>query len=100
MTAKRRATGRHHYIQRVQKSILGPEHLHERWWGVQVRGQLGALQAACAALKGSADLMTVLRAVLLTGNHLNKGTHRGAADGAPNSRRQLAGSVLGGFLGF
>ena len=49
---------------------------------LQVREQLGALQAACAALRGSADLMTVLRAVLLTGNHLNEGTHRGAADGA------------------
>ncbi|KAK9825141.1 hypothetical protein WJX81_003866 [Elliptochloris bilobata] len=47
----------------------------------RVREQLGALQAACGALKGSTDLMTVLRAVLLTGNHLNEGTHRGAADG-------------------
>jgi len=47
-----------------------------------VREQLGALQAACGALRASADLMTVLRAVLLTGNHLNEGTARGAADGA------------------
>lgn len=60
-----------------------------------MRGQLGALQAACAALKGSADLMTVLRAVLLTGNHLNEGTHRGAADGAPSHAVHTVSSALG-----
>ncbi len=52
------------------------------WRRAQVREQLGALQAACGVLRASADLMTVLRAVLLTGNHLNEGTARGAADGA------------------
>jgi hypothetical protein len=49
----------------------------------QVRGQLDTLRGACAQLGGCADLQTLLSAVLSLGNHLNQGTMRGSASGAP-----------------
>ena len=48
---------------------------------LQAKGQLGALQVASEQLQASTDFMTLLQAVLALGNHLNKGTMRGAASG-------------------
>ncbi|KAK9817525.1 hypothetical protein WJX74_007435 [Apatococcus lobatus] len=47
----------------------------------RARGQLEALQKASEQLQASTDFMTLLQAVLALGNHLNKGTMRGAASG-------------------
>lgn len=49
---------------------------------MQARGQLEALKEASEQLQASTDFMTLLQAVLALGNHLNKGTMRGAASGA------------------
>ena len=48
---------------------------------MQARGQLEALKMASEQLQTSTDFMTLLQAVLALGNHLNKGTMRGAASG-------------------
>ena len=47
----------------------------------RVREQLATLDGATQALRGSARFVRVLESVLAVGNHLNSGTHRGAAEG-------------------
>jgi len=47
----------------------------------QCEKQLDMLKDACTQLKSSDPLLKVLQAVLELGNHLNAGTHRGAAAG-------------------
>ena len=48
---------------------------------LQVQKQLDSLQDACNELQGSDGFMTLLKAVLALGNHLNQGTHKGNATG-------------------
>lgn len=42
---------------------------------------MAVVRTACSALQASPDLTALLAAVLELGNHLNAGTHRGAAAG-------------------
>lgn len=57
----------------------------------QVRGQLDVLCGACKQLTSCGDFMALLQAVLTLGNHLNEGTMRGAASGAPTALAQPSG---------